>query len=508
MRIVELQINDEDLFSGFEAIALVNQPAHEAGFHAFNTEDVEDAIALGLIYDAFSEQFVDRLPGEDQDSFLGRCIPQLIKEGYDEEQAAAICYATMSQEVVKKKLNSHQFESYNDYPESAVNAARRALEWRDSHPDGDCGTRVGWARANQLANRENISEETIARMASFARHLQHEDVPYSEGCGGLMVDAWGSRAGIEWAQRKLEQIRQDMSLPVDKLFDNLPEGTQERILETLLDIGISKDTVEVYSEEEFIERSIFSVIASDAKPDLPTNDTNGSYKILYSYEGPNDSKTRGFCKKLLSLDLLFRKEDINRLSIKGANDEFGMYDIFEYKGSFGCRHKWVKKYVYQKSALDSLGLLGVVTGDQMNNPNAKFSKHTFSVDGDLMRVSGPAMIPDKLILRVDDEGNPYYVYFSKETVKAIANKMMKNKLLDKVNLEHDPDSPVDGYAIESWIIDDPKNDKSRTMGLDYPEGTWMMTYQIESPDVWKLVKNGTLTGYSIEGFFSDRLVQS
>jgi hypothetical protein len=111
---------------------------------------------------------------------------------------------------VPVKNSKQRFESYNDYPESAKAAAKRALEWRDAHPDQKCGTPVGWARANQLAKGENISEETIARMASFARHLQYKDVPYSEGCGGLMVDAWGGQAGIEWASNKLESIRTEM----------------------------------------------------------------------------------------------------------------------------------------------------------------------------------------------------------------------------------------------------------------------------------------------------------
>jgi hypothetical protein len=44
-------------------------------------------------------------------------------------------------------------------------------------------------------------------MAAFARHLQYKDVPYSKGCGGLAVDAWGGQAGIEWAQKKLQEIK-------------------------------------------------------------------------------------------------------------------------------------------------------------------------------------------------------------------------------------------------------------------------------------------------------------
>lgn len=96
--------------------------------------------------------------------------------------------------------------TYNDYPKSATNNAKRALKYKADNPDNDCGTRVGWERANQLASRESISRDTIARMASFARHEQHSDVPYSEGCGGLMWDAWGGTSGINWAQRKLKEI--------------------------------------------------------------------------------------------------------------------------------------------------------------------------------------------------------------------------------------------------------------------------------------------------------------
>jgi hypothetical protein len=106
--------------------------------------------------------------------------------------------------------------SYTDYPIEATNNAKRALKWVDENGWGDCGTPVGKQRANQLAARQSISEETISRMASFARHRQHKDVPYSEGCGGLMWDAWGGTAGIEWAQRKLQQIdREKQEFAID-----------------------------------------------------------------------------------------------------------------------------------------------------------------------------------------------------------------------------------------------------------------------------------------------------
>lgn len=103
-------------------------------------------------------------------------------------------------------LKSLKAKTYSDYPESASNNAKRALKWVEENGWGNCGTTVGKARAHQLANREPLSRDTIARMASFKRHQQHSDVPYGEGCGGLMWDAWGGTSGIEWAIRKLKEI--------------------------------------------------------------------------------------------------------------------------------------------------------------------------------------------------------------------------------------------------------------------------------------------------------------
>ena len=100
---------------------------------------------------------------------------------------------------------SINLESYNDYPKGASNNAKRAIKYKEENGTS-CGTRVGWTRAGQLARREKISRDTISRMASFKRHQQHKDVPYSEGCGGIMWDAWGGSSGINWAISKLKQI--------------------------------------------------------------------------------------------------------------------------------------------------------------------------------------------------------------------------------------------------------------------------------------------------------------
>lgn len=105
-----------------------------------------------------------------------------------------------------KEYKEQELKSYSDYPQSATNNAKRALAWVDKNGWGSCGTPVGKQRASQLASREPLSRDTISRMASFKRHQQHKDVPYSEGCGGLMWDCWGGTSGVEWAINKLEKL--------------------------------------------------------------------------------------------------------------------------------------------------------------------------------------------------------------------------------------------------------------------------------------------------------------
>ena len=109
--------------------------------------------------------------------------------------------ATAKKEILNK--------TYSDYPQAATNNAKRALKYVAEHGWGSCGTAVGKQRASQLANREPLSRDTIARMSAFKRHQQNKDVPYGEGCGGLMWDCWGGSAGINWANKKLKEIDGD-----------------------------------------------------------------------------------------------------------------------------------------------------------------------------------------------------------------------------------------------------------------------------------------------------------
>jgi len=138
--------------------------------------------------------FADKLDGPNES----------VEEDFSSDELDAI--ATLY-DLEDAMLSSYgeELESYADYPESASNNAKRALKWKEENGTS-CGTSVGWRRASQLANRQPLSRSTIARMASFKRHQQNKDVPYSEGCGGIMWDAWGGTSGVEWAISKLKKI--------------------------------------------------------------------------------------------------------------------------------------------------------------------------------------------------------------------------------------------------------------------------------------------------------------
>lgn len=133
--------------------------------------------------------------------------------------------------------------------------------------------------------------------------------------------------------------------------------------------------------------------------------------------------------------------------------------------------------------------------------------HQFSTDDERMEITGAAIIPNKLIIRRDEiTGKIYYVYFSEETTKKLADKFMRKKYLDKTNLEHTDVAAPDTYVTESWIVDDPEFDKSKKLGLTYPKGTWVITMKVNNKELWKDIKMGEYNGYSVEGMFLEKMV--
>lgn len=104
--------------------------------------------------------------------------------------------------------------TYADYPDTAKNNARKALNHKKDN-GSSCGTRVGWLRANQIANGEGLSEDTVQRTYSFLSRAEtydqgkYFDEDGKEICGSIMYDAWGGSAMKVWAEAKFKKIERE-----------------------------------------------------------------------------------------------------------------------------------------------------------------------------------------------------------------------------------------------------------------------------------------------------------
>ena len=127
-----------------------------------------------------------------------------------------------------------------------------------------------------------------------------------------------------------------------------------------------------------------------------------------------------------------------------------------------------------------------------------------SVDAEKRILMGAALVPNKKILRRNAEGE-YYIFFSKETVRRASELFLMKGNQSNSTLEHEVD--VQGLTVvESWIIEDAVNDKSRKYNMSLPIGTWMISVKCNNEEIWNdYVKTGAVKGFSIEGFFTDNL---
>ena len=131
-----------------------------------------------------------------------------------------------------------------------------------------------------------------------------------------------------------------------------------------------------------------------------------------------------------------------------------------------------------------------------------------SIDEDKHLIVGPILIPNLKILRMKEDGTPYYVQFSPETVKQIAQKYIKDNNANNITLEHDK-SIDDISLVESWVADSVQYDKARAYGLPVKLGTWFGVFKVLNENIWKnFVKTGKVKGISLEGLFTHELIKA
>ena len=131
--------------------------------------------------------------------------------------------------------------------------------------------------------------------------------------------------------------------------------------------------------------------------------------------------------------------------------------------------------------------------------NSEVEKPLFFANDEKRIIYSIAMIPNKLIFRKDINGDPADVYYDETAIYNFQKEYFRNGNL-ATNVNHAKENTNGIFPFESWIVEDPKNDKSNYLGLDAPKGSLVMGFSIENEDTWIEVKNGNLDGLSIEGF--------
>jgi len=578
MKIVKLFLDEDSLLGGIDAVALVEQPAIEEDFFMFAKEEFQSFDDYPKAAIEAAKQGIKRNEalGNKCGTQVGKVRAQQLAQG---KPVTLDTIRRMRAFLIRQKDNYDLAISRKDYNAcgyisyllwggpAALPWAEKKLRQAGEEFDLDeacwpgyeaIGTKIKDGREVpncvpiQASKVENVIIEEIIKQEIFNQIGSIDNVPIfssigeaeaearRRGCKGFhehrvgedvigympceshedAVDE-GTEAGVA-----AETMDADVSA-LPNFINELPQDKQDAILDALSNVGMTEQSllnsgyVEVPKSQ--YNKHIQEAFRITSDPNKGSVADFGSYKVLYKYEGPRDSKNRDFCARMLSKNLLFRKEDINELSVKAENDEFGFYDIFKWRGSYNCRHVWTAKLFRRDDTKNKRAAAAELPGlgsAQSTKPidsstgkttglNTTVKEESFAALDEKQMLIGPLMVPNKLILRRDESGDPYYVYFDKDTIEKLAYRFMEEKLTDSVNIEHNNNyRPDDVFLAETWLIEDPEKDKSRAFGMEFDKGTWMGIYKVNNKDIWnEYIKTGKVKGFSVEGYFAEKLDQ-
>lgn len=172
-----------------------------------------------------------------------------------------------------------------------------------------------------------------------------------------------------------EESDDDLSLPCNHYV--LAEEQVPKVIEMFSTYGekqsdLIKDGFKIVKVKK-VGKQAFADITSEPNKDSEIADTP-TLRIRYKYVGPKDEKNRIFCGEMMKLNRVFRREDIISMSNKNVN-EIGPdgYDIFEWRGSYNCRHAWVElTYVKEGSIINNAKVTrGLITEDGVPGPDTR-----------------------------------------------------------------------------------------------------------------------------------------
>ncbi len=549
---IELEILDDIALSGVYELALVEKPAHESNWMAFKSEEFVKP-SSGERQSEFIPRCMSVLVGdegkpEDQAAAIcysmwdqahsfyaefaeypwDKCIADQKDKGLNEESANRLCgwiKANMSYDVSalppyvdetedkeksKQKFEGEVIDILGFKPDNFEMCPR--LQEIFAHlvsmnPDTDTEGKIRSAalQADRILDiEEDVLENGIATMDQLK-----EATVFASDFIDLMEEI-DARLDME---HDVEFILTDHLSKIVQLFpDNEPikmaavenpEFNEDAVLETAKRLG--------KTNADF-EKSGYKFAKYNPEDKLMPLQFAKGYTV-YKYEGPITSNSRRFCREMVGMEKFYTFAEVEAMGKQAYNPGFGKggsstYSIWKYKGGANCKHGWQKYYVDETGKYQNKGKAPGTPGQTpYDMPNQgyveKMSAFKFATEeGDEQIIVGAAIIPDIDIVRKDPKtGELYYVTFTKDSVKRIAEKFMRENRLHYTNVDHDTEDNAFTYVMESWIVETPEDKANSVYKLNVPVGTWCVKMRVTDSAVWKQVKEGKLNGVSIEGEF-------
>jgi len=518
-KIFELKIEEDDDLSGIDSISLVDEPAIEINWVAFNKVKPQEFVIPDGDDLKYSEMVTQK----------GQSEEELLNDGWE----------VVKQEFLSSSPNAESIEDTNEYlirykyiknpqaPGADIKETTRdfcvnvllknfvyrvedldaitndqgdsAMVWRGGYNCRHIWQQITYKRDAKIVNKGSVTKG-------------REDGLESLDVLGL------PQPDTRTSNPSFNKEKFEVGVPHYTKDGKLYEGPTHKDAEGRLMTGAvhSEDSEYLYHEGEF-----------ETYSDYPDSVKNNAQAVLKYVEengwgdcGTDVGKQRAnqLAKgEAISQDTIQRmysylsRHAVDLDSSTGYGDGCGklMYDSWGGKSALSWAESKVKSFGYDNNLPSYVD--EVPTGKTKNFieqfeylfTQQTNNKQHFQTDIEKKIVLGPAMIPDMKIFRKDKKGDPYYVFFSAETIKMIAEKYMKNKYLDNNDMMHDGQAVPDVYVTESWIKED-DNDKSVKYGYgDLPIGTWFVAMKVKNDAIWAKVKDHQLNGFSVSGFFEE-----
>jgi len=517
--IIELFIDDEYEEAGIEAISLVSKPAHDEEWMAFNSQKLEEVVEEFSPYKIVSDDFCSHNPKLDQ---LGESYSHLIEEGWE-----IIKMEKITPQMVHK-MNQERFSSPNDT--SFLDNDKYRIRFKYVGPRDDKNRQFC---ADMLSKNRVYRQEDIDQLTD---NVTNEEFGFyniflwrgSFNCRHTWVKLWYAPTGqirnSGSSSKGLEKGPEAQSTNIQP--DTRNDSTVKNPGPKSWKPGMPRTGPNLFAEEKGLEDACWEGyepigLKPNGDPNcVPIKMTEDDFADTISDypEGVKNAAKRAvdYAEKngWGSCGTQVGKTRASQLA-KGDNISV---DTIKRMYSYLSRHK--SDLTSSKSYDDGCGKLmydswggepalkwaeGKIKSLQ-KEMSFKKQHMTFGFDEEKKILVGAAMIPNKMISRYDELGNLYYVFFSAASIKKMADKFMQQGRTDETSIEHNGQKLGSDkvYITESWVSDDPIYDKSHSFGFTLPIGTWFVSMKVNDDKVWKMIKDKSLTGFSVEGLFAEK----